>query len=110
MVPVRLWLVRYLENFRQNDQEILNKSGWGPAKRAPVIAHYLPGARFAGPQPHTLSATFLVPACLGYYETTASIRGRRVDRYAGTFFIYWGDETLNMNVTCREQISEGIFP
>nr|VFK07009.1 MAG: hypothetical protein BECKLPF1236A_GA0070988_100065 [Candidatus Kentron sp. LPFa]VFK28251.1 MAG: hypothetical protein BECKLPF1236C_GA0070990_100629 [Candidatus Kentron sp. LPFa] len=33
-----------------------------------------------------------------YYETTASIRGRRVDRYAGTFFICWGDETLNMIV------------
>nr|VFK78910.1 MAG: hypothetical protein BECKSD772D_GA0070982_102918 [Candidatus Kentron sp. SD] len=33
-----------------------------------------------------------------YYETTAPIRGRRVDRYAGTFFIYWGDETLNMIV------------
>ena len=47
-----------------------------------------------------------------YYETTASIRGRRVDKrsastgrkrwwmrfayppYAGTFFICWGDETL----------------
>nr|VFK66042.1 MAG: Thioredoxin [Candidatus Kentron sp. UNK]VFK71706.1 MAG: Thioredoxin [Candidatus Kentron sp. UNK] len=28
-------LVRYLENLRQNDQEILNKGGWGPAKRAP---------------------------------------------------------------------------
>ena len=28
-------LVRYLENFRQNDQEILNKGGWGRAKRAP---------------------------------------------------------------------------
>ena len=34
-----------------------------------------------------------------YYETTAPIRGRRVDRYAGTFFICWGDETLNMIVT-----------
>nr|VFK18205.1 MAG: hypothetical protein BECKLPF1236B_GA0070989_11366 [Candidatus Kentron sp. LPFa] len=33
-----------------------------------------------------------------YYETTAPIRGRRVDRYAGTFFICWGDETLNMIV------------
>nr|VFK63381.1 MAG: hypothetical protein BECKUNK1418G_GA0071005_10333 [Candidatus Kentron sp. UNK] len=29
------WLVRYLENLRQNDQEILNKGGWGRAKRAP---------------------------------------------------------------------------
>nr|VFK21375.1 MAG: hypothetical protein BECKLPF1236B_GA0070989_12525 [Candidatus Kentron sp. LPFa] len=26
-------------------------------------------------------------------------RGRRVDRYAGTFFICWGDETLNMIVS-----------
>ena len=38
-----------------------------------------------------------------YYETTAPIRGRRVDRYAhppyaGTFFICWGDEILNMIV------------
>nr|VFK13238.1 MAG: hypothetical protein BECKLPF1236B_GA0070989_10455 [Candidatus Kentron sp. LPFa] len=33
-----------------------------------------------------------------YYETTAPIRNRRVDRYAGTFFICWGDETLNMIV------------
>nr|VFK66131.1 MAG: hypothetical protein BECKUNK1418G_GA0071005_108017 [Candidatus Kentron sp. UNK]VFK71764.1 MAG: hypothetical protein BECKUNK1418H_GA0071006_108117 [Candidatus Kentron sp. UNK] len=51
-----------------------------------------------------------------YYETTAPIRGRRVDKrsastissfpvdarsdppYAGTFFICWGDETLNMIV------------
>nr|VFK66616.1 MAG: hypothetical protein BECKUNK1418G_GA0071005_11009 [Candidatus Kentron sp. UNK] len=51
-----------------------------------------------------------------YYETTVPIRGRRVDKrsastissfrwmrfayppYAGTFFICWGDETLNMIV------------
>nr|VFK12478.1 MAG: hypothetical protein BECKLPF1236B_GA0070989_10365 [Candidatus Kentron sp. LPFa] len=51
-----------------------------------------------------------------YYETTAPIRDRRVDKrsastisssrwmrcayppYAGTFFICWGDETLNMIV------------
>nr|VFK07424.1 MAG: hypothetical protein BECKLPF1236A_GA0070988_100098 [Candidatus Kentron sp. LPFa]VFK24224.1 MAG: hypothetical protein BECKLPF1236C_GA0070990_1001116 [Candidatus Kentron sp. LPFa] len=59
-------LVRYLENFRQNDQEILNKGGWGPAKRAPqqVACDHL-GSRFAGPQPHKLSATFSVPALPG---------------------------------------------
>nr|VFK08751.1 MAG: hypothetical protein BECKLPF1236A_GA0070988_1002015 [Candidatus Kentron sp. LPFa]VFK25860.1 MAG: hypothetical protein BECKLPF1236C_GA0070990_1002615 [Candidatus Kentron sp. LPFa] len=38
---------------------------------------------------------------LFYYETTAPIRGRRVDRYAGTFFICWGDEALNMIVNLR---------
>ena len=54
-----------------------------------------------------------------YYETTAQILGRRVDKrsastifssrwmrfayppYAGTFFICWGDETLNMIVEWR---------
>ena len=34
-----------------------------------------------------------------YYETTAPIRDRRVDRYAGTFFICWGDKILNMIVS-----------
>ena len=33
------------------------------------------------------------------------IRGRRVDRYAGTFFICWGDETLNMIVRNDEPLS-----
>nr|VFK25779.1 MAG: hypothetical protein BECKLPF1236B_GA0070989_15161 [Candidatus Kentron sp. LPFa] len=40
---------------------------------------------------------------LSYYETTAPIRSRRVDRYAGTFFIRWGDETLNMIVKINHQ-------
>ena len=31
----RVVLIRCLENFRQNDQEILNKGGWGRAERAP---------------------------------------------------------------------------
>ena len=61
-----------------------------------------------------------------YYETTAPIRGRRVDKrsastifssrwmrcayppYAGTFFICWGDETLNMIV--RKNLFEYLTP
>nr|VFK67821.1 MAG: hypothetical protein BECKUNK1418G_GA0071005_11683 [Candidatus Kentron sp. UNK]VFK73137.1 MAG: hypothetical protein BECKUNK1418H_GA0071006_11663 [Candidatus Kentron sp. UNK] len=34
----------------------------------------------------------------GMFEFVGRVRGRRVDRYAGTFFICWGDETLNMIV------------
>ena len=62
-----------------------------------------------------------------YYETTVPIRGRRVDKrsastissfrwmrfayppYAGTFFICWGDETLNIIVNSKEVLVTG-FP
>ena len=51
-------IVRYLENLRQNDQEILNKGGWGRAKRAPS-AHIISEGSLRGvPATHTFDNLF----------------------------------------------------
>ena len=43
-------LVGYLENLRQNDQEILNKSGWAPRSEPPTTHTFgnLFGSGYAG--------------------------------------------------------------
>nr|VFK13596.1 MAG: hypothetical protein BECKLPF1236B_GA0070989_104919 [Candidatus Kentron sp. LPFa] len=107
------FLVRYPEDLRQNAQKFLSVCGWGLAPLDPSHTHFRKPFRFWLCR---IRRCFRKGPINNYYETTAQIRSRRVDRsahppsfpsrwmrfayppYAGTFFICWGDETLNMIV------------